>query len=259
MWWQLDKACWLLSLKLAECVALWDEPEREKSSSKQWHEGKKSNNSVGYYFWTYNLCNPSRRRMCTWRVFIPIWSPVLQQLASLPGLKTGRDYSAVVLNCSQVPPSSLLLFCTGMLGGGWERGYISLARLPQQLHEQQHALLSLMSGRTQPVLFFALLLQQHRVLSRSILHFSLRLLGCFHGSLWEHDCAISTTPEASLHEQLPLRFTLGTWLWEIQVVYFQIFHNATSVIQQIQNLRYDVQIHMYIHIHTYRHHLCSTR
>ena len=42
------------------------------------------------------------------------------------------------------PPSSPSLFYTGMLGGGWERGYISLARQPQQLLEQ-HALLSLMS------------------------------------------------------------------------------------------------------------------
>ena len=42
------------------------------------------------------------------------------------------------------PPSSPSLFCAGMLGGGWERGYISLARLPQQLLKQ-HALLSLMS------------------------------------------------------------------------------------------------------------------
>ena len=41
-------------------------------------------------------------------------------------------------------PSSPPLFCTGMLGGGWERDYISLARLPQQLLKQ-HALLSLMS------------------------------------------------------------------------------------------------------------------
>ena len=30
------------------------------------------------------------------------------------------------------PPSSPPLFCTGMLGSGWERDYISLASLPQQ-------------------------------------------------------------------------------------------------------------------------------
>ena len=73
-----------------------------------------------------------------------IWSLVPQQLASFPGLRIGRGYSAVVLDRSQAPPSSPSLFCTGMLGGGWEWGYISLARLPQQLHKQ-HACLSLMS------------------------------------------------------------------------------------------------------------------
>ena len=55
---------------LAECVALWGEPEqavhgtkeRRAACSKQWHEGEKSNNVVGY---CYDLCNPRRRRMCT--------------------------------------------------------------------------------------------------------------------------------------------------------------------------------------------------
>ena len=57
------------------------------------------------------------------------------------------------------PPSSPSLFYTGMLGGGWERGYISLARLPQQLLEQ-HALLSLMSWAYLTCAVFALLFQQ---------------------------------------------------------------------------------------------------
>ena len=58
------------------------------------------------------------------------------------------------------PPSSPSLFYTGMLGRGWERGYISLARLPQQLLEQ-HALLSLMSWAYSTCAVFALLFQQH--------------------------------------------------------------------------------------------------
>ena len=33
-------------------------------------------------------------------------------------------------------PAPFLAFCTGMLGGVWERSYISFARLPQQLREQ---------------------------------------------------------------------------------------------------------------------------
>ena len=32
----------------------------------------------------------SRQKMCTWRVFALIWSPVSQQLASFPGPKTGQ-------------------------------------------------------------------------------------------------------------------------------------------------------------------------
>ena len=46
-----------------------------------------------------------------------------------------------------------------MLGGGWERGYISLARPPQQLLEQ-HALLSLMSWTYSACAVFVLLFQQ---------------------------------------------------------------------------------------------------
>ena len=96
------------------------------------------------------------------------------------------------------PPSSPPLFCTGMLGEGWERDYISLARLPQQLLEQ-HALVSLMSWAYSACV---LLFQQRRALSRSILRFSLGLLRCLRGSLREHDCAISTID--------PRSFTLRT-------------------------------------------------
>ena len=85
-------------------------------------------------------------------------------------------------------------------------------------------------------------------LSHSILRFSLRLLRCLRGSLREHDCAISTIdPEASLRElQLRLYFAVRN------TSVFSNFHNATIVIQQTQNLRYDVRIHTYIHtyIHT---------
>ena len=96
------------------------------------------------------------------------------------------------------PPSSPPLFCTGMLAEGWERDYISLARLPQQLLEQ-HALVSLMSWAYSACV---LLFQQRRALSRSILRFSLGLLCCLRGSLREHDCAISTID--------PRSFTLRT-------------------------------------------------
>ena len=137
----------------------------------------KTNNSVGCCFCTYDLCNPNRRRMCTWRVFALIWSPVPQQLPSFLGPKTGRGYSAVVLDRSQAPPISPSLFYAGMLGGACERSYSSLVRLPQQLHEQ-YALLSLLSWAYSACVRFALLFQQRGALSRSILRFSFRLLRC---------------------------------------------------------------------------------
>ena len=88
------------------------------------------------------------------------------------------------------PPSSPRRFSVPecCMGEGWERDYISLARLPQQLLEQ-HALVSLMSWAYSACV---LLFQQRRALSRSILRFSLGLLRCLRGSLREHDCAIST-------------------------------------------------------------------
>ena len=111
-----------------------------------------------------------------------------------------------------------LSICTGMLGGTWERGYISLARLPQQLHEQ-HALLSLLSWAYSAYVCFLLCcfnsaarchIQFYASLSGSSV-----VCGVLRGSLQEHDCAISTIPKASLRKllyQLPFRFTLGTWL-----------------------------------------------
>ena len=71
-----------------------------------------------------------------------------------------------------------------MLGGTCERSYNSLARVPQQLHEQ-HAFL-LCPGLTQPVFFFALPFQRRGALSRMILHFSLApplFAGSFAGHL----------------------------------------------------------------------------
>ena len=128
----------------------------------------------------------------------------------------------------------------------------------EYIHTYIHTyLLFLLSWAYSACVLFALLFQRHGTLSRSIcvsLSGSSVVCGVLRGSLQEHNCAISTTPEASFRElpyQLPLRFTLGTWLWEIQV-YFQIFHNATIVIQQIRMyLWYDIRIHTYIH--TYIH------
>ena len=129
----------------------------EKSNSKQWHEGEKSNNLA---FELMTCVTRRRWRMCTWRVFALIWSPVPQQLASFPGPKTGWGYSAVVFDRFQARPALRRFSIPECWARGWERGYISLARLPQQLLEQ-HALLSLMSwAYSACAAVFVLLFQQ---------------------------------------------------------------------------------------------------
>ena len=104
-----------------------------------------------------------------------------QQLASFPGPKTGRGYSAVVLDRSQVPPSSP---CTRTLGGAWERGYVSLVRLPKQ----QHALLLLLSWAYSACVLVALLFRQRGGLSYGIQFYvsvsAFRLLRCLRSPSW---------------------------------------------------------------------------
>ena len=151
-----------------------------------------------------------------------------------------------------------------MLGGAWERGYISLTRLPQQLHEQ-HAMLSLFSWAYSACVLFGLLFRQHGpgALSRSILRFSaFRLLCCLRSpsrvTSREHNCAISTTPEASLRElpcELPLRFNMAVRNTRL--------HSVFSNVSQ-RDYRYSTNTKLTVrrtntYIHTYRHRLRSTR
>ena len=97
----------------------------------------------------------------------------------VPRPENGTQLLGSSLGSFSGPPSSPLLFYTGMLGRGWERGYISLARLPQQVLEQ-HALLSLMSWAYSTCAVFALRCFNSvaGAVSRSILRFSLRLVRC---------------------------------------------------------------------------------
>ena len=94
--------------------------------------------------------------MCTWRVLALICASAVS-VVPRPEDRTRLISSS--LGSFSGPPSSPSLFYIGMLGGGWERGYISLARLPQQLLEQ-HALLSLMSWAYSTCAVFVLLFQQ---------------------------------------------------------------------------------------------------
>ena len=171
--------------------------------------------------------------------------------------------SAVVLDRSQAPSSSLLLFCAGMQGGAWEQGYIGFPRLPQQLHEQ-HALLSLLFWAYSACFF---LLCCFNSTAHCHVRFYVALsgtsvvCGVLGGSLWECDCAILMTPKLHfenfrinypldlLYENMAMRNTRLSVISNISQV--------TIVIQWIQNLRYNVRIHTYIH--TYRHHFRSTR
>ena len=110
------------------------------------------------------------------------------------------------------PPSSPSLFYTGMLGGGWERGYLSSC-------SSSTPCFLLCPGLTQPVLYLLCCFNSvPGAVSRSILRSSLRLVRCLRGSLREHDCAISTidprsfTLRTSISTTPGLRFTSGTWL-----------------------------------------------
>ena len=133
----------------------------------------------------------------------------------------------------------IAMTCATQGGGGCARGVHShssdLRCLSSSLRSFSGRFL-LCPGLTQPVL--CCFNSVPGALSHSILRFFLRLLRCLRGSLREHDCSISTID--------PRSFTLYSSV-------FSNFHNATIVIQRIQNLRYDVRILTYAHtyIHTY--------
>ena len=217
----------------------------EKSSNKQWHEGGESNNSVGCCFCTYHLCNPSRWGMCTWHVFTLIWSLEPQQLTSFPGLKTGQGYTWIVLKPRPALCHFSLLECwTGPVNDS--RKTTSAAAWPARL------CFPFCPGLTQPV-FFALLFQWHSVLSCLTLCFSFRLLcylwGTLRVTLRTRLCHIydprSFTSWTSI-STIPLRFTLGTWLWEIQVYFSNFSQRDYWYSTNTTYLQYDIRIHAYI-------------
>ena len=164
-----------------------------------------SNNLVGYCFWTYDLCNPRRRRMCTWRVFALIWSPVPQQLASFPGLKT--DYSAVVLDRFQARPAHRQFSVPECWAGVWNKATL-VSRGHLSSCSSSTPCFLLCPWLTQPVLYlFCCFNSVPGALSRLILRFFLRLLRCLRGSLREHDCATSTIDHRSFTLRTPISTT----------------------------------------------------
>ena len=148
------------------------------------------------------------------------------------------------------------------VGPGNEATVYSLVRLPQQLHEQ-HALLYFLPWAYSVCV---LLLCCFNCAARSVTFDSTFpfLLRCLRGPLRGHfeNTMVPYRRPPMLHFkntivsfQLPLRFTLGIWLWDCRKihVYFQKFHNAQLRIRMY--LRCDVRIRTYIHtcIHTYIH------
>ena len=132
-----------------------------------------------------------------------------------------------------------------MLGGACERGYIDYL----SSCTSSTPCFFFCPGLTQPVFF---LLCSFNSTARCHVRFyryavslsgSSVVCGVLRGSPREHDCAISTTPEASLRKlsyQLPLRFNMAV---HVRLSVFSNFSQATIVIQRIRNLRYDVRIH----------------
>ena len=159
-----------------------------------------------------------------------------------------EDWTRLHMDRSQAPPSSLSLFFAGMLDGACERfsqDYLSscMTSTPCFLF---------CPGLTQPV-FFALLFQWHSVLSCLTLCFSFRLLcylwGTLRVTLRTRLCHIydprSFTSWTSI-STIPLRFTLGTWLWEIQVYFSNFSQRDYWYSTNTTYLQYDIRIHAYI-------------
>ena len=116
-------------------------------------------------------------------------------------------------------------------------------------------------GLTQPVFFLVCCFDStaparcHVRFYVSQLSGSSVVCGVLRGSLREHDCAISTTPEASLRElpyELPLRFTLGTWRCRLHSVFsnFSQRDYRYSTNTKLTVRRTNTYIHTYIHTDT---------
>ena len=143
---------------------------------------------------------------------------MLQQLASFPGLKTGRGYSAVVVDRFQARPAlGRFSIPECWAGAGNEATLVSRGHLSSCSSSTPCFLLC--PGLTQLVLYLLCCFNSvPGAVSRSILRFSSRLVRCLRGSLREHDCAMSTidprsfTLRTSISTTPGLRSTSGTWL-----------------------------------------------
>ena len=218
--------------------------------------GMKGKRATSWLVTAFDLCNPSRWRMCMWCVFTLIWSPVPQQLASFPGPKTGRGYSAVSFS----DPAQLHRFSVPecWVGPGNEATLVSQDYMYLSSCTSSMSCFLFCPGLTQPAFFlFCCFNSAARCHVRFYISFlgSSVVCGVLHGSLREHDCAVSTPPKASLWKfsyQLPLRFTLETWLWEIRtrLSLFSNFHNQLSLFNKYETKCTNTYVHTYIRTDT---------
>ena len=138
---------------------------------------------------------------------------MLQQLASFPGLKTGRSYSAVVFDRFQARPALRRFSIPECWAGAGNEATSAAARAAPLAFSYVLGLLNLCC-----ICSAAGFNSVPGAVSRSILRFSLRLVRCLRGSLREHDCAMSTidprsfTLRTSISTTPGLRFTSGTRL-----------------------------------------------
>ena len=142
-------------------------------------------------------------------------------------------------------------------GWGLGRGYISLARLPQQLHEQ-HVLLSFFVLGLLSLRSFCSAVSTARRAVRFDSTFLFQAPPLFAESFMGHfeNTIVPYRRPPKLHFEnfrINFRFTLETWLWEIQdLVYFQIFHKRLSLINEYETYGTTYE-HICTYIHTYIH------
>ena len=130
---------------------------------------------------------------------------MLQQLASFPGLKTGRGYSAVVFDRFQARPALRRFSIPECWAGAGNEATSAAARAARLAFSYVLGLLNLLY-------LLCCFNSVPGAVSRSILRFSLRLVRCLRGSLREHECAMSIDPRSftlrtSISTTPGLRFT----------------------------------------------------
>ena len=158
-----------INFKLAECVALWGEPEQAVHGMKE-RRAAVSSDMKG-----------EKEKQVAWLLLLNLHGMYSHSSALISGTSAvslvprpeDRTRLCSSLRLFSGPPSSPSLFCTGMLGVSWkpEATLVSLGYLSSCSSSTPCFLWAYSACAV-----FGLLFQQRRALSRSILRFSLRCL-----------------------------------------------------------------------------------